>query len=245
MTTKAATPRADPITPQASFVLPTVGLDRDVWGDLTNQNWNNADTWIGNLNAATLALRSDLNALMASLRNAIEPIGSMKIWPGPPPTIPSGWLPCDGFAMGRADYAQLFAVIGGTWGAGDGTTTFNLPNLQGTVVGHRGAGWLAFGSILGETSHTLVPAEMPLHGHLGTTDNQGAHSHGYVAAQFGGAPNVQAGFSGALQQVSSQTDNTGLHNHSFATGGAGADYPHNNIQPTAGLLVIIKCVNTI
>ena len=46
-------------------------------------------------------------------------------------TIPEGWLLCDGSAVSRTDYAKLFSAIGTTWGAGDGSTTFNLPNSIG------------------------------------------------------------------------------------------------------------------
>lgn len=49
-------------------------------------------------------------------------------------TAPSGWLECDGTAVSRTTYAALFAVIGTTWGVGDGVTTFNLPNLRGEFV---------------------------------------------------------------------------------------------------------------
>lgn len=44
-------------------------------------------------------------------------------------TTPQGWLLCDGSAVSRTDYAALYAVIGTTYGSGDGSTTFNLPNL--------------------------------------------------------------------------------------------------------------------
>lgn len=49
-------------------------------------------------------------------------------------TIPTGWLLCDGSAVSRTDYAALYAVIGTTYGAGNGSTTFNLPNLQDKFV---------------------------------------------------------------------------------------------------------------
>src|SRR6185437_10157966 len=45
-------------------------------------------------------------------------------------TAPSGWLNCDGSAVSRTTYASLFAIIGTSYGAGDGVSTFNLPNLQ-------------------------------------------------------------------------------------------------------------------
>ena len=57
------------------------------------------------------------------------PVGMSVEWPAN--TIPDGWLLCDGSAISRTDYADLFAVIGTTWGEGDGSTTFNLPNSIG------------------------------------------------------------------------------------------------------------------
>ena len=61
-------------------------------------------------------------------------------------TIPTGWLNCDGSAVSRTTYADLFAVIGTTYGAGDGSTTFNIPNLtsarvlKGSSVKVKGSG---------------------------------------------------------------------------------------------------------
>ena len=59
----------------------------------------------------------------------IIPAGTMQMFAGN--TIPAGWLLCDGSAISRTDYAKLFSAIGTTWGAGDGSTTFNLPNSIG------------------------------------------------------------------------------------------------------------------
>ena len=57
------------------------------------------------------------------------PAGTMQMFAGN--TIPAGWLLCDGSAVSRTDYAKLFSAIGTTWGTGDGSTTFNLPNSIG------------------------------------------------------------------------------------------------------------------
>ena len=57
------------------------------------------------------------------------PAGIMQMFAGS--TIPAGWLLCDGSAVSRTNYAKLFSAIGTTWGAGDGSTTFNLPNTIG------------------------------------------------------------------------------------------------------------------
>lgn len=59
--------------------------------------------------------------------NGELPAGTMQMFAGN--TIPAGWLLCDGSAISRTDYSELFEVIGTTYGAGDGSTTFNLPNL--------------------------------------------------------------------------------------------------------------------
>ena len=57
------------------------------------------------------------------------PAGTVQMFAGN--TIPAGWLLCDGSAVSRTDYAKLFSAIGTTWGTGDGSTTFNLPNSIG------------------------------------------------------------------------------------------------------------------
>lgn len=62
-------------------------------------------------------------------------------------TPPSGWLLCDGSAVSRNTYKTLFAAIGTVWGAGDGTTTFNLPPLTNRFL--VGAGTLSFGTTTG------------------------------------------------------------------------------------------------
>jgi microcystin-dependent protein len=56
------------------------------------------------------------------------PVGSMMMWGGTTATMPSSYLACDGAAVSRTNYADLFTAIGTSWGAGDGSTTFNLPN---------------------------------------------------------------------------------------------------------------------
>lgn len=79
-------------------------------------------------------------------------------------SAPLGYLICDGSAVSRTTYATLFAVIGTTYGAGDGSTTFNIPNLSGKVViGVSNSHSL--GSSGGEEEHTLLTSELPSHTH--------------------------------------------------------------------------------
>ena len=60
------------------------------------------------------------------------PVGSVVMWPTE--TVPEGYLECDGRAVSRTTYADLFAVLGEMYGSGDGSTTFNLPDLRGMFV---------------------------------------------------------------------------------------------------------------
>ncbi len=79
-------------------------------------------------------------------------------------TAPEGWLLCDGSAVSRSTYSALFDVIGTTYGAGDGSTTFNVPDLSGKVI-IGVSGTHALGTNGGEETHTLLTAELPAHTH--------------------------------------------------------------------------------
>lgn len=90
------------------------------------------------------------------------PLGTVLIYPSE--VIPDGWLLCDGQEISRVDYEDLFALLGTTYGAGNGSTTFNLPNFkQRTPVGYDADSDIA--SILGlkdgEKEHTLTVGEIP------------------------------------------------------------------------------------
>lgn len=126
---------------------------------------------------------------------------------------PDGWLLCDGSAVSRTTYAALFAVIGTTYGTGDGSTTFNLPNLAGrTVVGTNSTYTLA--KTGGEATHKLTVAELAQHNHTFTgsavnTGNQSAgHTHNRGTMEITGTTTIRAhgwvsgNASGALSNVS-------------------------------------------
>lgn len=136
-------------------------------------------------------------------------------------SAPSGFLLCDGSAVSRTTYAALFSAIGTTYGVGDNSTTFNLPNLQGRIPVGRDTGQTEFDT-LGETggakTHTLTESEIPAHTH----DFQG-----YTVAGIGGS-----GISGW-----SATGNRQPLTVTGVTGGGGA---HNNLQPYIVVNYIIK-----
>jgi microcystin-dependent protein len=154
-------------------------------------------------------------------------------------TAPDGWLLCDGAAISRTTYRDLFDAIVTTYGVGDGATTFNVPDMRGRVpVGEDGsAGRLsandALGRAGGEEKHTLTEAELASHGHGDgslATGVAGDHSHSTNSnAIFGGGgnwgtqPGAGAGFVG----------NAGNHSHDVtgSTSAAGGGSAHNNMQP--------------
>lgn len=153
--------------------------------------------------------------------SAFCPSGAMVAWGAS--TFPTGWLLCNGQAVSRSTYAALFAVISTTYGAGDGSTTFNVPNIQGRVIVGRDAGQTEFDT-LGETggakTHTLTIPEIPSHSHLIPTQTFGTGTQ-----------------SSALTDNSSTFDYSQPSNVSQTTGGGGA---HNNLQPYLVLNYIIK-----
>jgi microcystin-dependent protein len=151
------------------------------------------------------------------------------------PTAPSGWLICDGRTVSRTTYSKLFAVIGGYWGAGDGSTTFNLPNMNGrAAVGpgsmtDQGGNVVAFGfaTAFGYVYNTIQQANLP--NYTLTTNAQGAHAHGETTFLAGGHghSNFNAGYHSHPGSFADDhahtgaTDVQGSHNHTVHLPGQG------------------------
>jgi len=142
-----------------------------------------------------------------------EVAGVIKMYGGA--SAPSGYLFCDGSEVSRSTYSSLYTAIGDAYGAGNGSTTFNLPDFRARVPGgvnHSGLPNGANGSFstrnrafaTGAETHTLTVSEMPSHSHSGGFTPNGN-------AQAGGNPSIAS---------------------SNSTGSAGGDAGHNNMQPT-------------
>lgn len=143
----------------------------------------------------------------------------------------NGWLKCDGRAVSREEYSQLFEIIGTSFGVGDGANTFNLPDTRGRVLGSigTGAGLSArtLGQNVGAETHTLTTGEMPSHAH---TINDPGHTHGYVNNTNDQSVTDLGGASAADETNLNQTTGTSTTGITINnTGGGGA---HNNMQPT-------------
>lgn len=195
-----------------------------------------------------------VTAMQASLINP-TPIGGVIEFAGT--SAPTGWLLCYGQVVSRTTYAALFGVIGTVYGAGDGTTTFNVPDHRGrTVAGLDNMGGVSAnrltgqpggvnGDVLGAAggfeTNTLTTAQLASHTHAvdppsTNTSSNGAHSHDLgLTNVFGNGNDALVGDGARSYTTSTQSD--GAHTHtvnipSFSSGSAGSGSPHNNVQPT-------------
>jgi microcystin-dependent protein len=160
--------------------------------------------------------------------SSANPIGSVMAYAGA--TAPAGWHLCDGSAVSRTAYAQAFAVMGTTYGAGDGSTTFNLPNLAGgMIMGVNGT--YTRGSTGGAATVTLTTAQIPSHDH----GSSGAHTH--TAGEGTGSTTVASGTGASVaNNTAVTTSSAGTHTHTAV--GTGAS--HENLPPYQALPYIVR-----
>ena len=98
------------------------------------------------------------NALIDGIKEQVVPSGVVKAFAGS--TAPDGWLLCNGQAVSRSEYAALFAVIGTTYGAGDGSTTFLLPDMRNRMpIGADAESTYVLGNTGGSVNHSLPLTE--------------------------------------------------------------------------------------
>lgn len=180
---------------------------------------------------------------------ATLPVGSVIDYMGT--FIPAGWVGCFGQAVSRTTYAGLFAVIGVSFGVGDGSTTFNVPDMAGrTTAGMFGqtAGRLTsavsgingdtLGAVGGSQSHTLTAGESAVLTYTSAVTDPG-HTHNYQKAnQNGSTAGTGASISelGSFTTTATTSATTGISVATSANAGGGA---HRNVQPT---MVVYKMI---
>ena len=137
---------------------------------------NGTTTLIGTATAPTPANGDSSTKIATTAFVAYNgtPSGSLLMWPTA--SAPTGYLLCNGSAVSRTAYAALFAVVGTTFGAGDGSTTFNLPNYTDRMP--IGAGTIAasIGATGGSASTTLSVANLPAHSHSASSTSSSTSS---------------------------------------------------------------------
>lgn len=161
---------------------------------------------------------------LLEIQSIANPVGTV-IW-RPVESVPDGYLQANGQAVSRTTYANLFAVYGTLHGEGDGSTTFNLPNmtLKFAFGAGTGAGYQV-GGTGGSLTHTLTAAEIPAHDHgmpttalaIRTTVAEGA---------IGNADNSSSGGGGLVNVATFQS-----------VGGGNA---HSNVPPYLAGLWLVK-----
>jgi len=176
----------------------------------------------------------DINTAFSAIDtnlDLIAPVGSILIWPGAGDVAPTKYLWCQGQAISRTTYAGLFAVLGTTYGAGDGSTTFALPNLKGRIPVGRDTMYAnidVVGETGGEREHVLTVPELAGHSHAATIINDGSNAVGGTTS-FAVAPG------GSAFAAAGTVNNIVIGN----TGGGGA---HNNLQPYIVMNYIIRAL---
>jgi microcystin-dependent protein len=183
---------------------------------------------INYLAGVTSGIQTQINAF------ATFPSGSVIAFAGS--AAPAGWILCDGQAINRTTYAALFAVISTTFGAGNGSTTFNIPDMRGRVAAGKdnmggvaanrltgtsgGVTGTTLGAVGGAEAHTMTIAEMPAHQHTIYYDQE--------------TPDGGSGDNAAWDL----SPTTGSRNS--LTSSVGSSTAHNNVQPTMVMNYIIK-----
>ena len=184
----------------------------------------------------------------------LPPLGSTVIWWTD--TAPQGWLFANGQAVSRSTYAALFSLFGTSFGAGDSSTTFNVPDLRdvvpmgkGTMGGTSARGLIThlttttLGAVIGAGTVTLDTTMIPSHTHTNTLSDPGhTHSHttanvsnagSYAGVQFDG-PGGGNFYTAAMSSVT-----TGITITNASQGGGAA---HTNVQPSGICNFIIRAV---
>ncbi|MFF2388948.1 phage tail protein [Agromyces sp. NPDC058104] len=168
------------------------------------------------------------------LINARIPVGGVMFFAGT--AAPEGWLFAEGQQVSRTTYATLFSRLGTTYGAGNGTSTFHLPNLKGrTPVGYdtSQAEFNAMGKKGGAKTHTLTAAQMPTHSHRVIGGNNSTTRLYSAQATILGISSGGARWAAWFGSGWNGADNV-------KTTDVGGSDPHNNLQPYIALRAIIK-----
>ena len=184
--------------------------------------------------AITNAKIANTTIAYGKLAADVLPVGCVQMFAGS--AAPSGWLLCNGQLVSRTTYAALFTAISTSFGAGDGSTTFAVPDLRNRFA--VGVGSTGFSVALGGTGGT-ADAIVVSHTHTGTTASSGAHTHTVSGATSGGSSGT--GSNNALPS-SQTTSSSGAHTHTFTTDSTGSSGSNANLPPYLGMNYIIRAV---
>lgn len=199
--------------------------------------------WIGNtIGADPDTLSTTDKTLVGAINETIsgsKPIGSIQMYAGS--TAPAGWLMCDGSAVSRSEYADLFAVIGTTFGYGDGSTTFNVPDMRDRFAVGAGDSY-NLNDQGGVNSVTLSTGEIPAHTHgnksltgiVACQSYSNATPSGIVSTSY---KNINLASPGAGSNMGTHNQKIDASHEHDSVGGGGA---HENRPPYIAINYIIS-----
>ena len=227
--------------PSATVVNPTTNTSQSHWVPITKTG----DTAsAGLVRLATVGEHvSGTSSTIAATPAGIQSLFSGIIVYFPQNVPPAGFMVCDGSAVSRTTYANLFDRIGTRWGAGNGTTTFNLPDLRGEFI----RGWdsgrginpsRTFGSVemsqnLAHT-HGASSSTAGEHTHTSTMGNAGAHTHDYYRAPVNHPGGAEGGSRESNGNRIEQTGSSGAHTHTLTIQSAGGHSHTITVQSEGG-----------
>ncbi len=254
---------ANSFTINLNLTKPEVGADSNLWGghlngdmDILDGIFTSASTTFVSIiqkddskyvNATTTSKAFILSATLVSTSTtrtlsvpdvsgtiALDmPVGMVVPWAGTATVAPTGWLLCDGSAVSRTTYATLFTAVNTAYGAGNGSTTFNVPDLRGRVV--AGLDNLG-GSAASRLTAAIAGFVTTTAGAAGGSQSMTAHTHGFTS---GGRAlsNDNVGLGGIIT-VDSGSSN-GIFNLGTGTLSTGSG-SSENVPPTMVMNMIIK-----
>ena len=187
----------------------------------------------------SLAYNPSTKVLNVSVSSDVSEVGKISMFARS--TAPSGYLKCNGAAISRTTYAALFSAIGTTFGAGDGSTTFNIPDLRGEFI----RGWddargidtsRVFGSWqdgqnLSHTHDATVSSDAHNHSWSGVTSSD-THNHTYTS-RGGSFTSQSSGSSYSGTWYSTYTATSSSNTHSHTVSGTTNDNSHTHTVTNA------------
>jgi len=174
----------------------------------------------------------------------IEGIPTATIVPWSSASVPTGFLECNGQAVSRSTYSALFAIVGTTYGTGDGSSTFNVPNLSDNVAVGKSNN-KALGSTGGANTTPVTPA-----GNVGgstanatlSTPQLASHSHPgtYNKSPVGGIGGPPSGSIAGPPTSTGSVGSGGGHSHNMSANFSGTEVNPSILQPYLTVIYIIK-----
>ncbi len=182
---------------------------------------------------------------LATADNSGGPVGTVISYAGG--SVPTGWIACDGASVSRTTYSDLFAAIGTAYGTGDGSTTFNVPDLRGQFLRGvddmgtaAGAGGVDSGRTLGSTQADELAGHT--HAHSLSISSSGSHHHGLSGGHssnhndyFAGSNNaygIHTSYTSSASQYGSATSDTSHTHPNSSFGGSITSAGGDETRPT-------------